>query len=109
MATCLVCGSPKVLAHRRCWTCYRFYKRTGRDRTADEVQNDALLRRSFLDTSLMGDILAFLAALGCVVLVLAFIIALKTPSQPALAPAPLMRPVVTPSGLVPIPGPTRGP
>lgn len=112
MNECLVCGSPKVVARRRCRTCYRFYRRTGRDRSADELhraRNHALVRVQKRTASVTGDLVAFLAALGFVVLVFLFIVVFKSPSLPAPAPAPLMRPVVTPSGPVPIPGPTRGP
>src|SRR6058998_2196859 len=35
---CLVCGSPNVVAGGRCGTCDRFLKRTGRDRSTDEIE-----------------------------------------------------------------------
>lgn len=35
---CSVCGDPKTVAKGRCGTCWKFWKRTGRDRGFDLVR-----------------------------------------------------------------------
>jgi hypothetical protein len=112
MDECRVCGSTKVLARGRCRTCYRYYRRMGRDRTTDEIQrsrNHAIVRVKQRTASVAGDFVAFLAALGFIMVVFLFIVVFKSPSLPAPMPAPTVRPVVTPTGPVLIPGPTKGP
>lgn len=112
MDECLVCGSPNVVAGGRCRTCDRFLKRTGRDRSADEVERPlyhAIIRIRRRAAGLTGDFVAFLVALALILVVFFYIVIFKTPTLSAPMPAATVRPTVTTTGPVLIPGPTKGP
>jgi len=109
---CLVCGSLNVVAGGRCRTCDRFLKRTGRDRSADEIERalyHAIIRVQRRAAGLTGDFVAFLTALALILVVFLYIVIFKSPTLTAPMPATNVRPTVTTTGPVLIPGPTKGP
>jgi hypothetical protein len=109
---CFVCGSRKVVAGGRCRACDRFLKRTGRDRSADEVERTlyhVIIRVQQRAAGLTEDLVAFLVALGLILVVFLYIVAFKTPTLSAPMLAATVRPTVATTGSVPIPGPTKGP
>ena len=109
---CLVCGSPNVVAGGRCRTCDRFLKRTGRDRSTDEIERPlyhAITRIRGRAAGLTADFVAFVAAMVLMLVVFLYIVVFKTPTMSAPLPAATVRPTVAPTGPVLIPGPTKGP
>lgn len=37
MSRCVVCGHPDLHGHGRCKTCHQYHRRTGRDRTWEQI------------------------------------------------------------------------
>jgi len=83
---CLVCGSPNVVAGGRCRTCDRFLKRTGRDRSTDEIERPlyhAITRIRGRAAGLTADFVAFVAAMVLILVVFLYIVVFKTPTMSA--------------------------
>jgi len=55
VGTCKVCGKP-AKRRGRCWTCYQFRRRTGRDRTPEMIlaANVRRLDRELADRALVA-------------------------------------------------------